>query len=221
MTAVPVKHAFAAARRHQGRVGVSVQPGGKRAGIPRSPPSRPGEVPWPYGLMDHGVQQPVPGGGQAPGPAAARCTAAPRRAAAWTETSTCFCSSCYGQQAGPRCTAAHRPACSLRPAGAPVMVAQPGICLHRMPAAALPAVQRSNRYAGEGSLDGIEQQSRNVPVHAAQATLPPSRRGAAQPRATGTWYVSRCVRYLRRCRARIAADLAQVPLRIWSESRRK
>jgi len=64
------------------RTGVSVQPCGRRAGIPRSLPSRPGEVPWPYGLRDHGVQRPVPGGGQTPGQAAPRWTAAPKRAVA-------------------------------------------------------------------------------------------------------------------------------------------
>jgi hypothetical protein len=64
----------------------------RRAGIPRSLLSPPGEALWPSGPMDHGVQRRERGGGQAAGPAARLELAAPSAAAVPREIPTCSAS---------------------------------------------------------------------------------------------------------------------------------
>jgi hypothetical protein len=64
----------------------------RRAVIPRSLLSPPGEALWPSGPMDHGVQRRERGGGQAVGPAARPELAAPSAAAAPREIPTCSAS---------------------------------------------------------------------------------------------------------------------------------
>ena len=64
----------------------------RRAGLPRSLLSPPGEAFWPSGPMDHGVQRRERGGGQAAGPAARPELAAPSGAAVPREIPTCSAS---------------------------------------------------------------------------------------------------------------------------------
>ena len=68
----------------------------RRAGIPRSLLSPPGEAPWPSVPMDHGVQRRERGGGQAGGPAARPDLAVPSAAAVPREISTCSASLLFG-----------------------------------------------------------------------------------------------------------------------------
>ena len=94
----------------------------RRAGIPRSLLSPPGEAPWPSGPMDHGVQRRERGGGQAGGPAARPELAVPSAAAVPKEISTCSASLLFGlsnARAAPATSSsfARLLRCVQRPAG--------------------------------------------------------------------------------------------------------
>lgn len=102
----------------------------RRAGIPRSLLSPPGEAPWPSVPMDHGVQRRERGGGQAGGPAARPDLAVPSAAAVPREISTCSASLLF-RLSGPRAAACHGrflcPSSSMRSApGRPEVMRQPG-----------------------------------------------------------------------------------------------
>jgi hypothetical protein len=91
----------------------------RRAGLPRSLLSPPGEAFWPSGPMDHGVQRRERGGGQAAGPAARPELAAPSAAAVPREIPTCSASLLF-RLSGPLAAACHRqflrPSSSMRSA---------------------------------------------------------------------------------------------------------
>jgi hypothetical protein len=67
---------------------LSVGPFGRRAGIPRPPPSQRGAAPGPSGRRDHGGRRQGPGGGQLAGLAAMRWTAAASAASGQREIPT-------------------------------------------------------------------------------------------------------------------------------------
>lgn len=79
----------------------------RRAGLPRSLLSPPGEAFWPSGPMDHGVQRRERGGGQAAGPAARPELAAPSAAAVPREIPTCSASLLF-RLSGPQAAGCHR-----------------------------------------------------------------------------------------------------------------
>lgn len=123
----------------------------RRAGIPRSLLSPPGEALWPSGPMGHGVQRRGRGGGQAAGPAATPEPAAPSAAAVPRETPTCSASLLF-RLSGPQVTACRRqffcPSSSMRSApGRSEAMGQRGRWRWRL-APALPAVWRHNHYGG-------------------------------------------------------------------------
>ena len=102
----------------------------RRAGLPRSLLSPPGEAFWPSGPMDHGVQRRERGGGQAAGPAARPELAAPSAAAVPREIPTCSASLLF-RLSGPQAAACHRqflrPSSSMRSApGRSEVMRQPG-----------------------------------------------------------------------------------------------
>ena len=131
----------------------------RRAGLPRSLLSPPGEAFWPSGPMDHGVQRRERGGGQAAGPAAGPELAAPSAAAVPREIPTCSASLLF-RLSGPQAAGCHRQflcsssdAFSARPVRG---YAAAGLTLFP----ALPAVRRHNHHGGHAQ-----------PFHSAQPVV--------------------------------------------------
>jgi len=142
---------------------LSVGPCRRRAGIPRSLPSRRGAAPGPSGRRDHGGRRQGPGGGQRAGLAAMRWPAASSAASGQREIPTYSASLLHPAHGPPR----PRQSPALRTRA--LQHAQSacwgrrsclrGICV--LVCAAIPAVQHRNHRAGAADLPALLSSGRD------------------------------------------------------------